>query len=258
MPRKKEALKTSPFVMSQPRLQNPTEAPARALDTIGIGVLLYAYAVLLGASYLFAFWRPFGFDVFPYVAAQDYLSAPLNRMSVLLAPPLVLAVIVFGARRVSERSLAQISIYLTTLYALGFAYEFYRAASRYRAFDFHFPNESNVLFVAGLFFMAGVAVAYYAFRFSVAVHAQIAGLILVQSSLSMAAGYSDGKGVYTGAAQVHFLENKELCESGGLRDWVYLGTFGERTFFMNTIDKRLCLTAEKNIRLVSRMVKEKL
>lgn len=74
----------------------------------------------------------------------------------------------------------------------------------------------------------------------------------------MSAGYSDGKAVFHGAERVYFLDNKELCDASGVRDWVFLGRFTEHTFFMNTVDKRLCLTAEKNFKLVSRKFSEKL
>jgi hypothetical protein len=227
------------------------------LEKLGTGVLLYAYAVLLGASYLFAFWRPFGFNVFPYLGLQDYVSAPLNRVLVLVATPLVFAAVMFGRRPSELGSLSRdISWYLVALYGVAFVKEFYQAVSRYVAIDFHFANETSVLAIAALLFGAGVCLAYYSHRALAEMPVQIAALVLVQSSVSMAAGYSDGKVIYNGAAQVHFLGNKELCEPGGIRDWVFLGRFGGQTFFMNTIDKRLCLTDQKNIRLISRQVKE--
>jgi hypothetical protein len=227
------------------------------LEKLGVGVLLYAYAVFLGASYLFGFWRPFGFNVFPYLGIQDYVSAPLNRVLVLVATPLVFAALVFGSRPSELGTLSRnVSWYLIALYGVAFVKEFYQATSRYVAIDFHFANETSVLAIAGLLFGAGVCLAYYAHRALAELPVQIAALVLVQSSVSMAAGYSDGKAIYNGAAEVHFLGNKELCEPGGIRDWVFLGTFGGQTFFMNTIDKRLCLTDQKNIRLVHRQVKE--
>lgn len=245
--------------MSEQRhIAEPQSAPW-PLDKFGVGVLLSAYAVLLGASYLFGFWRPFGFIIFPYLELKDYLSAPLNRISVLIAPPILLALVVFGGKRDEKSALStDVAFYLIAMYAVAFAKEFYQAVTRYIDIDFHFPNEFSVLLVTSLFFLAGVAAAYYAHRSSVKLHVQIAALILVQSAVTTAAGYADGKALYNGAAEVHFLGNKELCEPGGLRDWVYLGNFGGQTFFMNTIDKRLCLITEKNIRLVSRKVKEKL
>ncbi len=74
----------------------------------------------------------------------------------------------------------------------------------------------------------------------------------------MIAGYKDGKTVYNGAQNVYYLENKEICEKDSARDWVHLGTFNSQTFFMNTIDKRLCITDQKNLLMVSRKMKERL
>lgn len=230
---------------------------AWGLDKLGAGVLLYAYAVLLGACYLLAFWRPIGFNIFPYLGLHDYVSAPLNRVSVLVATPLVFACIVFGVSRSQTRNQRkEIFFYLIALYSVVFLKDIYQALFRYFAINFHFANELNVIIYAICLFSAGMSAAYYSYRFSTSLHVQIAALVLVQSSVSMAAGYSDGKAVYSGAIEIHFLENKEICDPGGIRNWVFLGSFGGQTFFMNTIDKRLCLTAEKNIRLVSRQVKE--
>jgi len=239
--------------MDDHQLKNAYTDQAWGLDKLGISVLLYAYAVLLGACYLFAFWRPIGFNVFPYLALQDFITAPLNRVSVLVATPIVFAVIAFGIRRApTYNQKSDIFFYLVFLYGVAFLKDIYQAISRYVSVDFHYTNEFNVLVYAILLFCAGISAAYYSYRSLPVLRTQIAVLVLVQLSVSMAAGYSDGKAVYNGAIEVHFLGNKELCEPGGLRDWVLLGSFGGQTFFMNTIDKRLCLTTEKNIRLVSR------
>ena len=242
------------------RARRNQNSPARidmGFDKLGLGVFLYAYAVLLGACYLFAFWRPIGFNIFPYLGLQDYVSAPLNRVAVLVATPLILAAVFLGGWRMEERWFGRYAAtYLVLLYGVAFLKDFYQAVSSYQAISFHFANEPSVLAIAALLFFVGAGLAIYSCRAEAGLRGQIAALVLVQSAVSMAAGYSDGKAVYNGAVQVHFLENKELCESGGVRDWVLLGAFGGQTFFMNTIDKRLCLTDQKNLRLVSRQVKE--
>lgn len=239
--------------------QNQSDHPRIdfGFDKLGVGVFLYGYAVFLGACYLFAFWRPIGFNVFPYLGLQDYIGAALNRVVVLVAMPLIFAAIVFSGDREAGNKFAQrIVPFLAALYCIAFVKEFYQASSRFLTTDFYFANENSVLMIAALFFCAGVACAIYCWRALAGLHVQIAALVLLQSAVSMAAGYSDGKAVYNGALQVHFLENKELCEAVGVRDWVLLGAFGDQTFFMNTIDKRLCLTDEKKIRLTSRQQKE--
>jgi TRAP-type C4-dicarboxylate transport system permease small subunit len=238
---------------------NRKDKPRLALsfDKLGVGIFLYAYAVFLGACYLFAYWRPIGFNVFPYLGLQDYIGAALNRVVVLVAPPLIFAVIIFGGDRETRKKFGQqIVPYLAALYCISFAQEFYKAISRYLTTHFYFTNEITVLLITALMFLTGIASAVYCWRSLAGLPVQIAALVLLQSASSMAAGYGDGKAVYNGAMNVHFLENKELCEPGGVRDWVLLGTFSDQTFFMNTIDKRLCLTDEKKIRLISRQLKE--
>ena len=251
------SLKTMQTNSSRFRLQLPS-APS-GLDKLGLGALLYAYAVLLGAAYLFGFWRTIGFDVFPYLSLQNYVSAPLNRVIVLVASPLVLASLVFGRTEVSgDANVRDISLYLVALYCLAFVRQQFQAISSYVQYEFHFDNERSVLTIATFLFFAALGVSYRIFRSSSTMQLKVFALVLVQAAVSMSAGYSDGKAIYNGAAEVYFLGNKELCEPGGVRDWVYLGKFGEQAFFMNTIDKRLCITGEKGYKLVSRKFKERL
>jgi hypothetical protein len=227
------------------------------LDKLGLGVLLYAYAVLLGAAYLFAFWRTIGFDIFPYLSLQDYISAPFNRVIVLVATPLLFALLVFGRKGTSDVGPSRdVFVYLLAMYSVAFVLQQYEAISRYLQHGFHFENERSVLFIATALFLASLGLSYHIYRSSPKFHLQVFAFILVQTAVSMSAGYSDGKTIYHGAANVYFLDNKELCETGGARDWVYLGKFAEHAFFMNTIDKRLCVSGEKNFKLVSRKFKE--
>jgi hypothetical protein len=240
------------------RFQQPLPT-SYGLDKLGLGALLYAYAILLGATYLFGFWRTIGFDIFPYVSLQNYVSAPLNRIIVLVAAPLLFAVVVFAKSEMSEaRNARHLSLYLTFLYCIAFALQQYQAVSRYIQHDFHFENELNVLVIAMLLFSVALVLCYRIYRSPSTIYLRIFALVIVQTAVALAAGYSDGKAIYNGAVQTHFLANKELCEPAGVRDWVYLGKFSDQTFFMNTIDKHLCITGEKNFKLVSRKIKENL
>lgn len=227
------------------------------LDKLGFGVLLYAYAVFLGACYLFGFWRPIGFNAFPYIGLQDYVSAPLNRLSVLLATPLLASVVVFGsnALKVGGQKL-NVLAFLAAMYSVIFAKDMLRAVTLFISIKFHYLSEVNVLISAILLFSAGLSIAIYSFRHNSSITIQLVGLTLIQSAVSMMAGYSDGKIIFSGAANVQFLGNKELCDAKDLRDWVYLDSYADRTFFMNTIDKRLCITANKNLQLISREMRE--
>jgi hypothetical protein len=241
---------------NQPIAASRTDRRSWSIDNLGLGVLLYAYAVLLGATYLFGFWRPFGFNVFPYLALHDYLSAPLNRVAFLTAVPMLLGFIVLAGSQAWRKNLAKnVTLPLLVLCLVWSAKDLYQVAFRFLAHD-HFPNETGVLIAIVLLAVSGVASALYARGSNTLMHGHIAALVLVQSASTMAAGYADGKAIYNGAAEVHFLENRELCETGGLRQWIYLGRYNSDTIFMNSIDKRLCFTTEKNIRLVSRVVSE--
>ena len=62
----------------------------KSTEQLSHGLLLYGYAIALGAAYIFAFWRPLGFNIFPYLGAIDLLTAPLNRLLALFAPLILL------------------------------------------------------------------------------------------------------------------------------------------------------------------------
>lgn len=123
------------------------------LDAIGLGVLFYAYAVLLGAAYLFAFWRVIGFDIFPYLSLQNYISAPLNRVAVLIALPILLATFLSGRKSDSNaRGFFNPVSYLLLLYLLLFLPQQYESVSRYLQYEFYFLNEVTVLSIATILF----------------------------------------------------------------------------------------------------------
>ena len=95
-----------------------------------------------------------------------------------------------------------------------------------------------------------------ALRSPYALQILVLGLVLAQMCAVLAIGYSHGKTVFNGAEEVHFLDNRELCEKEGNAQWVFLGHFSNSSIFMNTADKRLCFTDAKNYRLVSRKILE--
>ena len=208
---------------------------------------------------MFGYWRPFGFDVFPYASPIDYISAPLNRLSVLAATPLLLALILFGDQRSTHKvSLQWIGHYLIALCSIAFLLQQWEAVAAFLKFDFQYENEKNVLVISSLLFVGGVVSAIRVYKQPVNLRVQGVALLLVLVANSMSAGYADGKTIFNGADRVFFLENKELCDAKDAREWAFIGKVGERTFFMNTIDKRLCLTAERNYRLKPRKYLERL
>lgn len=237
--------------------QSRTSSVYFATDKLGLGVLLYAYATLLGATYIFGYWRAIGFDVFPYASSIDYISAPLNRLLVLVSAPILFSLVLFSqSNRKDSNFIARVSGYLILLYSIGFGYEYCRAAMGFLENDFHYENEKSVLVLALVLFAAGIGIAYRIYKHDKSIFTCAAALVLMQLAGTVSAGYRDGKAVFNGAANVFFLDNKEICEPNGVRDWVYLGRFSTKSFFMNTIDKRLCITDVGSYKLMSRKFAE--
>lgn len=231
--------------------------PIQALEKVGVGAILMAYGVLLGTTYLFSFWRTFGFDIFPYLSVQNYVTAILNRLTLLLAMPLLFVGIVFGKRIYSKYGLFRnITLNLIILYSVLFVFYQFKALSQYIQHDFHFENEINLLAISSTLFIASLVLAIRMYRTQVSLYMKVAALVLIQTAFASAAGYVDGKAIYNGAVQVYLLQNKEVCEARGLNDWVYLGKYSSQTFFLNTIDKRICITSAKDLMLISRKLRD--
>ncbi|WP_150302906.1 hypothetical protein [Pseudomonas saliphila] len=226
-------------------------------DKLGLGVLIYAYAMLLGSAYIFGYWRVFGFDVFPYASSIDYISAPLDRLLILISAPLLFSLVLFSqSDHTDSELLKNLSAYLILLYSIAFGIAYYQAISRFIRSDFHYEDENSVLALAAALFFAGCCFTYRIFKHEKSALICSSALILMQLAGTVAAGYSDGKAIFNGAANTFFLENKNLCEPEGARDWVYLGKFSSRVFFMNTIDKRLCITVADSFSLTPRKFAE--
>ena len=225
-------------------------------DNLSLGLLLYGYAVFLGAIYIFAFWRPYGFNVFPYLSTSDFITAPLNRIWVLLAPLVLLLTIPISEAPNKPRwpfSVFVVAFALHIAVSLASILESFQSFSRA---NFSFENEKSILVLCVAFLVLAAILAYCAIRNRVAIGFQILAFIFAQTSVVMAIGYNDGKGIFNGASNVHFLENRELCETPPLRDWVYVEKFGSHAFFLNTIDKRLCIVDKLRFNLVSRKYSE--
>lgn len=145
---------------------------------------------------------------------------------------------------------------LVLIIYIFFIQEFIKSVSLFRELGFFFLNEKSILYFCCLFIFISVALTIRSFFNRTDILAQVLAVALAHIALSMSAGYSDGKTIFNGAANVHFLEQKELCENGGVRDWVYLEKFGENAFFLNTIEKRICILNEIKFNLFSRKYKE--
>lgn len=246
--------------MNNPSSQTQTPpAGLLGVDKLGLGILLYAYASLLGAAYLFAFWRPFGFNIFPFLSPLDYVSAPLDRLLVLIAAPILISMVLLDStERIEPTKPLMIVWSLMVLYITAFVTQSFEAYNSFVSSNFYFNNEKTVLSYTLAIFLAGIWCVYLTHKKKGGPRMQIISLLLLQIALAMNAGYTDGKTIFNGAENVMLLDNKDLCEEKGVRDWVFVGKSSEQTFFMNTIDKRLCVTSEKNYNLISRKFKEKL
>ena len=229
----------------------------KSTNKAALPLLLYAYSVLLGAAYLLAFWRPFGFDIFPYLSTIDFLTSPLNRISVLLAPLMMLLVITVADRSISIKQFPR-RVFLAaivTQISLALA-ELFQGISVFLQSSFYFENEKSVMALCGIFVFLSIAVAFKATREAGQTDLQLLAIAFAQIATVMASGYDDGKKIFNGADNVYFLEDKTLCENPPLRDWVYLGRFGSQAIFFNTIDKRICLRDKIQFNLISRKFSE--
>jgi hypothetical protein len=221
-------------------------------EPLGVGVLLYAYGVFLGASYLLSYWRPFGFDIFPYVTAQLLITLPLNRLSVLFAPLVLIGLVLllnWGTRRRAPRlALAAVLVAHTWLVIANYI----DAARIVQLTGTPYENEKSILALVPSLTVIAVFFAVQGMRQARGRRFEIAAVVLLQLAAALAAGYADGKATYVGSEKTFFLENSKLCEPKPVRDWVYLGRYGTHTLFMNTIEKRICVLNNAQFTLIPR------
>jgi hypothetical protein len=225
-------------------------------EKLNITVLFFAYAILLGAMYLFAFWRPFGFSIFPYLSLQDYISPPLNGVIVLLVFPLLAFPVWLQTLQFSLATLKNYIVILLVIYSLLALFFFIGGVQLLIKHSFQYRNENSVLIVIVFLILLPWLGAIVARASPHHMHILLLSLALAQFSTVLSIGYSHGKTVFNGAEEVHFLDTREVCEKEGIHPWVLLGRFTNSTIFMNAIDKRLCITGEKNYRIVSRKIIE--
>ncbi len=223
------------------------------------GFVFYCYAIALGIAYILAFWRPFGFNIFPYLTITDVLLAPLNRLVILFFPLFLILVLNIELRNKKNIKVPYYSFLLISmLFNIYAIQQLLKSIDLFKEYRFYFFNEQSILYLSGLLICISILLTFFSFFDRKNTLTQIFAISLAHIALSMSAGYSDGKAIFNGAESVHFLEQKELCESGGIRDWVYLEKFGENVFFMNTIEKKICILNDIKFNLVSRKYKEEL
>lgn len=215
-----------------------------AFNNVGVGVAIYAYAVMLGAAYLLAFWRPFGFNVFSYLSLSDYVASSFSRLIIVLIAPLFGFLFLFRDSFWIKENFKYFSIAIILLHFYGSAVNLYDSFELYRKFEFSYSNELSLIIFSlilcifsAFFFLFNVRkIEYYSF---------VTVIVFLQISSLLSIGYKDGKQIYNGADRVMYLDNIDLCEKNGVRDWVYLAHYSGKSFFMNTIEKRICILNDK-------------
>ena len=124
---------------------------------ISFGLLLYGYAIALGATYLFALWRPIGFNIFPYLSPTDLLTIPFNRLSILLAPILLLAVLPIGEHLVGDKKRRDKLVRVVLLMTLALAaLDYIKSLLVVISHGVAFENERSIFVILALFFMIAV------------------------------------------------------------------------------------------------------
>jgi hypothetical protein len=222
---------------------------------VKVGVATYAYAVVLGAAYLFSFWRPFGLSIFPFLSATDFITLPLNRISILVVPLLLALFLYAGAflERNAKPSLPLLYL-LIGLSILSSAQDLVRAIVALKTFGTVYENEKTIFVVLFLLYFVGIALVYWVRNGERKLTYTAMSILLSQLAVVIAAGYADGKALYNGADQAYFLQERQLCAPPDYGNWVYLGKGGATVFFMNTKDKRICISDSLRFNLVNRHV----
>ncbi len=221
-------------------------------DKIGASVLLYSYAMFLGAAYLFAFWRPIGLNIFPYLQPLDYIAVPLNRLAVLAAPILIaLSMKIDFAKQTISPWEKWTLAGLVLGYSVGFILEFIKSVTLFMSIDNGFRNEKTVLMVCLAMFLMAIALTVLSLRKSIPIFFQTMALIMLQIAEVMSAGYGDGKAIYNGGENVLF-ETSGVCNNALPGSWVYLDRFGSEVLFLNTYSKTICVRDKPDFDLIPR------
>lgn len=209
-------------------LNSPNPSTPPIWEKVGASTIIVAYAMLLGTAYLFSFWRPIGFDIFPYLSLSNYISLALNRIVFISILPLIIVTIIFSKPTIlSNNPWRDISLYLTILFCVGFLAQLLEAIALFREHKFHYKNEIGILVMAFGFFLASITNSYVTYKQGSSNTLKIFSIVFAQISCIIAAGYCDGKTIFNGANNIFYLKNTELCEQNSKSYWIYLGKFSD-------------------------------
>lgn len=166
----------------------------KSTEQLSHGLLLYGYAIALGAAYIFAFWRPLGFNIFPYLGAIDLLTAPINRLLALFAPFILLFIAQAETNSKSPLKLPFYSIVIIMLlHCFVGVKEILKAFEVFSKFDFHFDNEKSILVFCSLFMLFSLILAFRIIFERNNIYLIVCAVGLAQISIALATGYTDGK-----------------------------------------------------------------
>lgn len=220
-------------------------------------IAIYSYAVGIGVVYIFAFWRAIGFNVFSYLSLTDVLFSPLNRLLVIFLPSILAIVFFLKIEKDKSIKVSYFGFLLTIfiVYYFDFSY-LYDSVKLFNEIGFYYRNEVSILIMCGLLVFLSILMTFLSITDRKNTYIQFVSLALAHIVCSMSAGYLDGKSFFNGTSEAYFLEQKSLCDKHDIRDWVYLEKYSNYAFFMNTIDKRICIINNINFNLISRKYKE--
>ncbi|MNK94832.1 hypothetical protein D3C87_1150480 [compost metagenome] len=227
-------------------------------EKFGWTAALTAYVFALSGLYLFAFWRPFGMSAFEFYSLQDYVSSTLNRGVFLALYPLGIGFIIwaFFVAIGWGKSAPSIGVHWFIGTAVTFSAEAWKIVHLRQSTAFSFLNEWSVFALVTVLAVGSLLGFIVACKRGDPLVFRIIPIAALQGATFLAAGYADGKTIYMGADNVHFLEDKTLCDKTSPRDWVHVASLSGRSIFMNAIDNRLCFTDAKNYVLISRVRRE--
>src|SRR5690606_3180395 len=155
--------------------------------------------------------------------------------------------IFFGKSESVDRVAANALYVILPTYFVMVSREGYVGWAIFKEHAFYFRNEPTVFLFIAVLSTASMALIIRSIKARRQVHILLLGLMLVQVALSLAAGYRDGKTVFNGAENIHFLRGDDICSTSDGQRWVYVAHYSNRYFFMNAYDKSICIRESEGV-----------
>lgn len=241
-------------MQQEPDSRNTDAHNIFSLDKLAIGLLIYAYATLISASYLLGFWRALGFDIFPYATPTDYINSTLNRLILVFILPMLFGFVIYFANPYEKFGrIKTLLVYITGCSTMSIGKNLYDIkTSPYRIL---FNNEQSVILVSciSIIIIALTLKHIWKEKESKAIlYLALACAVLSQIIASMTSGYQDGKDTYHSRRPLRQLLNSDICDKDSKKRWAYLGKYSDKAFFLEVSEKTLCITESKFMRIDSK------